>query len=110
MAERMWVSNRALSTMNTPPAACTPFPDTFGAEGLLPSRAIRDVLQKIRVKIRLVQSINERQKRSAEHGRVQNWLLIDLPPPRACYSCNTLLKRLGGSGDSSAFSLCRGFG
>jgi hypothetical protein len=106
----MWVSNRALSTVNAPPAARTPFPDTFGAERLLPSRAIRDLLQKIRVEIGCAQSIKEHQKRSAEHGRGQNWLLIGSPPPRACYSCNTLLKRIGGSGDSSAFSLYRGFG
>src|SRR5262249_49879426 len=85
-------------------------PGYLRRRGLLPRRAIRDVLQKIRVEMRCAQSIKERQKRSAEHGRGQNWLLIGSPPPRACYSCNTLLKRIGDSGDSSAFSLCRGFG
>ena len=85
-------------------------PGYLRRRGSLPSRAIRDVLQKIRVKISCAHSIKRESKTIREHGRVQNWLLIDFPPPRACYSCNTLLKRVGGSGDSSAFSLCRGFG
>jgi hypothetical protein len=95
-------------------SASTPFPDTYGTEGLPPSAAFRDVLQKIRIEIRCAQSIRSAPKTVAEHrrsrGRVQNRLPIGFPPPRACYSCNTLLKRIGVSFDTSAFSLCREFG
>jgi hypothetical protein len=41
---------------------------------------------------------------------VQNWDPPGFPAPGACYSCNTLSKRIGAAGDTSAFSLCRGFG
>jgi hypothetical protein len=41
---------------------------------------------------------------------VQNWDPPGFPPPGACYSCNTLSKRIGAAGVTSAFSLCREFG
>jgi hypothetical protein len=91
-------------------AASTPFPDTYRAEGLPPMLAIRDVLQKIRIEIRCTQCIKRRQKQSAEHRRSGVAFKTVFRPPGACHSCNTLLKRGGGSGESSAFSLCRGFG
>jgi hypothetical protein len=91
-------------------SASTPFPDTYRAEGLPPILAIRDVLQKIRIEIRCTQCIKRRQKQSAEHRRSGVALKSVFRPPGACSSCNTLLKRVGGYGESSAFSLCRGFG
>jgi hypothetical protein len=91
-------------------SASTPFPDTYRAEGLPPILAIRDVLQKIRIEIRCTQCIKEASKTVRRASPERSAFKTVLRPPGACHSCNTLLKRVGGSGESSAFSLCRGFG
>jgi hypothetical protein len=42
--------------------------------------------------------------------RFENYVPPRFPRQGACYSCNTLPKRINGVGNTSAFSLCREFG
>src|SRR5262249_5465312 len=78
---------------------------------------IREILKKIRIETGFRPLVEHHQKRSADrrragfrYRRLQNCDLDGFCGSSACYSCNTLPKRINGAGVTSAFWLCREFG
>jgi hypothetical protein len=95
-------------------AVCNPCRDTFASGVCRRVAPIRTILNKIRIESCSTASPKQASKSIRHHCR----RAVEAPlPPKiamssgcACYSCNTLPKRIVRAGDISAFSLCREFG
>src|SRR5262249_24329877 len=75
---------------------------------------IREILKKIRIETGFRPLVKHHRKGSADrrragfrYRRLQNCDPDGFCGSSACYSCNTLPKRINGAGVTSAFWLCR---
>src|SRR5215831_138972 len=94
-----------------------PFQNTYGSAHAAPRSLIRQHFDENSNRRPAPHSLNKGAKSGPLVIAIRTRAVLALktdpagfPRPLACYSCNTLPKRLSGTGDTSAFSLCRGFG